>query len=628
MRFHVGVAIVAFLVAMLAAISFLGSARRQQFTDWNRLNQAGVDALCLNQAGAGDSDDRCNVNGGNKDFKGDINVGAKMFFKDKTFGATPSGANNTDPYYLEKVIAGDNNSSLRLTINDDADESLQIWGNSCATGDCGGKGMKSHHFRADGSAAHRGAVVAGNPDTAQDTWGFNFGLQTYNPVVKQWSHFPWVDGRNYVRGPLTVDGADATINGKLVVNRGDGDWNWLRVSGNHGDNAYLGSDGGNRGIWADGPRDFTIYNQGRAGLTVKQDGSSGASSSSSASGGINANAAGDINVGAKMFFKDKTFSTTPNDANGSDPYYLEKVIAGNNGSSLRLTINDDADESLQIWGNSCAAGDCSGKGTKSHHFRADGSAAHRGAVVAGNPDTAQDTWGFNFGLQTYNPVVKQWSHFPWVDGRNYVRGPLTVDGSDATINGAVNVNGYLTAKQGIAVRDDIVYNGGNNWILHTPDDGRRTLYIAPSRAYGNTDWNWGAQTRFEPDGTVHFANAQVSSDARFKEDVSEIADADLAGLDRLAPSTYKLRADASGRKHFGFVAQAVEGVYPNLVSDDDKGFKSLNYNEVIPLLVGNVQKINKKVRGDKLCIDDVCLTKADLKLLSGMAAAAARKDTK
>ena len=63
------------------------------------------------------------------------------------------------------------------------------------------------------------------------------------------------------------------VSGTFTVERGNGDWNWLHVIGNHGDTAYFGSDGGNRGIWADGNRDFTIYNQGHPGVTVHTDGS-------------------------------------------------------------------------------------------------------------------------------------------------------------------------------------------------------------------------------------------------------------------------------------------------------------------------------------------------------------------
>lgn len=49
---------------------------------------------------------------------------------------------------------------------------------------------------------------------------------------------------------------------------------------------------------------------------------------------------------------------------------------------------------------------------------------------------------------------------------------------------------------------DTVMNGGNNWVFHTPDDNRRTMYVAPSKAYGNEDWNWGASTEFNPDGSI------------------------------------------------------------------------------------------------------------------------------
>jgi hypothetical protein len=73
----------------------------------------------------------------------------------------------------------------------------------------------------------------------------------------------------------------------------------------------------------------------------------------------------------------------------------------------------------------------------------------------------------------------RWTHLDWKDnGVNYLRGYTQVD-DGLGVSGNVNVTG------------DIVTNGGNNWIIHTPDDGRRTMYIAPSGTAGNQDWNWG-----------------------------------------------------------------------------------------------------------------------------------------
>jgi hypothetical protein len=75
------------------------------------------------------------------------------------------------------------------------------------------------------------------------------------------------------------------------------------------------------------------------------------------------------------------------------------------------------------------------------------------------------------------------------NGTAHHRGPVVADGHSHT-------------KRNSYVKGDIVKNGGNNWIFHTPDDKRHTLYIAPSKSKGKQDWNWPKQTRFEANGEV------------------------------------------------------------------------------------------------------------------------------
>jgi hypothetical protein len=48
-------------------------------------------------------------------------------------------------------------------------------------------------------------------------------------------------------------------------------------------------------------------------------------------------------------------------------------------------------------------------------------------------------------------------------------------------------------------------------------------------------------------------------------------------------------------KHFGFVAQEVEEVLPELVRQDSQGKKTLSYNEFIPYLVRVIQEEQKKI---------------------------------
>lgn len=45
---------------------------------------------------------------------------------------------------------------------------------------------------------------------------------------------------------------------------------------------------------------------------------------------------------------------------------------------------------------------------------------------------------------------------------------------------------------------DLVFTGSNPWILHTPNDGRSTLHLAPNQM-------WTNETVFEANGDVNFS---------------------------------------------------------------------------------------------------------------------------
>lgn len=49
------------------------------------------------------------------------------------------------------------------------------------------------------------------------------------------------------------------------------------------------------------------------------------------------------------------------------------------------------------------------------------------------------------------------------------------------------------------------------------------------------------------------------------------------------------------KKHFGFIAQELQEIYPELVEIDEKGYLGVNYLEVIPLLVRSIQELNAKL---------------------------------
>jgi len=109
---------------------------------------------------------------------------------------------------------------------------------------------------------------------------------------------------------------------------------------------------------------------------------------------------------------------------------------------------------------------------------------------------------------------------------------------------------------------------------------------------------------------------QNPSDIKLKENIKSISPV-LVNLMKLKPLIYNFKKDApefksmglaSGR-HYGFTAQELEEVFPELVSteahppEDEKGepliFKSINYIEMIPILVKAIQEQQEEIENLK-----------------------------
>jgi hypothetical protein len=61
---------------------------------------------------------------------------------------------------------------------------------------------------------------------------------------------------------------------------------------------------------------------------------------------------------------------------------------------------------------------------------------------------------------------------------------------------------FLFLVNTICFSQDLISGGSNSWLIHTPDDGRSSLYIAPSI---NNNWNFNYQTVFYNNGDVIFS---------------------------------------------------------------------------------------------------------------------------
>lgn len=111
---------------------------------------------------------------------------------------------------------------------------------------------------------------------------------------------------------------------------------------------------------------------------------------------------------------------------------------------------------------------------------------------------------------------------------------------------------------------------------------------------------------------THTGSITQTSDRSLKEDIEELEGA-MATIMRLNPTTYKFKGNGSyngltlsAGQHYGLIAQEVEEVIPSLVKTNTHTFnedgvtktmdyKSLNYTELIPLLIKAVQEQQQEI---------------------------------
>lgn len=117
-----------------------------------------------------------------------------------------------------------------------------------------------------------------------------------------------------------------------------------------------------------------------------------------------------------------------------------------------------------------------------------------------------------------------------------------------------------------------------------------------SAVQGSTVDGWAGQFN----GGVIASGYFTSSDARLKKNIAAIPNG-LEKILALHGVTFDWRQSEfperrfDGKKHVGLIAQEVEKVLPELVHTDNKGYRSVDYVAVVPVLVEAIKQQQKQI---------------------------------
>ncbi|MGL5316322.1 MAG: tail fiber domain-containing protein [Peptostreptococcaceae bacterium] len=164
---------------------------------------------------------------------------------------------------------------------------------------------------------------------------------------------------------------------------------------------------------------------------------------------------------------------------------------------------------------------------------------------------------------------------------------------------ALRYRGHVVYHTGNFNADGIVRDGGgygtitlSNWIRTSGNSG---LHM-PS--WGGSIWmqDWD-YIRFNKniysDGFINVSDAYIRSDIKSKKNISRITEC-LDKVGKLNGYTYTYRFD--DRDSAGLIAQEVEKILPMLVRKSPDGYKNLQYNGIIGLLVGAINELHELIK--------------------------------
>ena len=146
------------------------------------------------------------------------------------------------------------------------------------------------------------------------------------------------------------------------------------------------------------------------------------------------------------------------------------------------------------------------------------------------------------------------------------------------------VKQFIVSSQSTA---DWIYKRINSGpLVITPGDSKHSVYINNELV---------VKKDLYVDGSIY-----NPSDEKLKENIESISQEQMDNLFKINPIYFSYKKDKEKTKHFGVLAQDVEKIFPELVSDKD--YKTVNYQELIPIMLSKMKQMQQEIDELKLQI--------------------------
>ena len=197
------------------------------------------------------------------------------------------------------------------------------------------------------------------------------------------------------------------------------------------------------------------------------------------------------------------------------------------------------------------------------------------------------------------------------DGTSATGSYLVAMGYNTTASGYYSTTiGYDTRASDFT---STVIGQYNNSLSSITTNGSATSYDADNTAFvignGTDDSNRSDafKVMFNGDATISndltvSGDIVISSDARIKSNIVSLG-ATLSKLLIIDGKSYTMKKDEGEKQKIGLLAQDIEKVFPELVSERN-GIKSVNYQGLVPVLINALKEQEERIkRLEELLLD-------------------------